>query len=324
MAENAANFTFTPQNRPSILEVIAQQSLNNTLHPAFQKIALFLSTNVPYKFGWLNKYFEETFAILNGLLQYHYLTYYDASFSENFYGLKRLTSSNETLNKKHRELSLIFLVGLPYFKRKLEEKITVIRIEQAEGALKSDLESIMKKFLLFTHSTFEFVWGVFLIHNYIKYMAQSTEYQTPIYQLIDTKLVYDRNVEDQSGFWTSLFKGSLSLSQINFGIIRNGISTTLEVGAFFLQFLQVWNSQKSNYNMTDLPNVPAPMLDNKAKKYEGKCPLCLKSWTIPTVLQVSGYIFCFRCILRHLNEHQKCPVTSLPAKPLDIVRLYIN
>ncbi|XP_056648083.1 peroxisome assembly protein 12 isoform X2 [Diorhabda sublineata] len=291
MAENAANFTFTLQNRPSILEVIAQQSLNNTLHPAFQKIALFLSTNVPYKFGWLNKYFEETFAILNGLLQYHYLTYY---------------------------------VGIPYFKRKLEEKITVIRIEQAEGALKSDFESIMKKFLLFTHSTFEFVWGVFLIHNYIKYMAQSTEYQTPIYQLIDTKLVYDRNVEDQSGFWTSLFKGSLSLSQINFGIIRNGISTTLEVGAFFLQFLQVWNSQKSNYNMTDLPNVPAPMLDNKAKKYEGKCPLCLKSWTIPTVLQVSGYIFCFRCILRHLNEHQKCPVTSLPAKPLDIVRLYIN
>lgn len=37
MAENAANFTRTYQVKPSILEVIAQKSLNDTLYPAFEK-----------------------------------------------------------------------------------------------------------------------------------------------------------------------------------------------------------------------------------------------------------------------------------------------
>lgn len=40
MAEHAANFTSTYQNKPSLFEVIAQKSLHDTLHPALQKIAL--------------------------------------------------------------------------------------------------------------------------------------------------------------------------------------------------------------------------------------------------------------------------------------------
>lgn len=35
-----AHFTATLQNRPSIFEVIAQKSLNDTLHPAVQKLSL--------------------------------------------------------------------------------------------------------------------------------------------------------------------------------------------------------------------------------------------------------------------------------------------
>lgn len=38
MAENAAHFSFTSQEKPSIFEVIAQNSLNTTLQPAFQRI----------------------------------------------------------------------------------------------------------------------------------------------------------------------------------------------------------------------------------------------------------------------------------------------
>lgn len=37
MAENAANFTRILDVKPSILEVIAQQSLNDTLYPAFER-----------------------------------------------------------------------------------------------------------------------------------------------------------------------------------------------------------------------------------------------------------------------------------------------
>ncbi|KAG5881702.1 hypothetical protein JTB14_006561 [Gonioctena quinquepunctata] len=81
---------------------------------------------------------------------------------------------------------------------------------------------------------------------------------------------------------------------------------------------------KREFLRNDEKNENAKELDNKARTYQGKCPICLKVWVIPTVLQVSGYIFCFRCILRFLNDYQKCPVTNLPARPLDIVRLYNN
>lgn len=51
MAENAANFTFTFQNKPSIFEVIAQKSLHDTLHPALQKIALVIHENPDNNFN---------------------------------------------------------------------------------------------------------------------------------------------------------------------------------------------------------------------------------------------------------------------------------
>lgn len=37
MAENAANFTKIYHIKPSILEVIAHKSLNDTLYPAFER-----------------------------------------------------------------------------------------------------------------------------------------------------------------------------------------------------------------------------------------------------------------------------------------------
>ncbi|CAG9818722.1 unnamed protein product [Phaedon cochleariae] len=323
MAENAANFTSTFQNRPSIFEVIAQKSLNDTVYPALQKVALVLATNLPQKFSWLNNYFDETFLVLNGCLQYYYLSYHDASFAENFYGLKRVTNDG-TLTKKNREISLIFLIIIPYLKRKLEEKIALIRIEEAECNLSNSLEGRLKKSLLYSYSTLELVWGLLSIQNYVRYMAKSTEYPTPIFKLINMQLAYNTELLDEPGFWTALSKGDLSWSQLSFGLIRNAVATSLQVGAFFLQFLQTWNAQKSNHNMTDLPNIKSPLIDTKSVAYREKCPLCLKPWIIPTVLQVSGYIFCFRCILRFLNENQRCPVTNLPAKPLDIVRLYIG
>ncbi|KAJ8980407.1 hypothetical protein NQ317_009402 [Molorchus minor] len=308
MAENAANFTFTYQNRPSIFEIIAQKSLNDTLHPALQKIALFLASNLPEKFSWLNKYYEEAFLM--------------PLFSENFYGLKRVVSNRESLTQHHKELSLIFLVVLPYFKRKLEEKIAVIRIESAEGYLR--LEGRLKKFILLSHSTFELAWGLITLNNYLKYMSNKTEFQTLVLKQVDVKLSYAVDQQEASSFWSALFKGNLSLSEMSFGFVKNAVTGFLEVTAFFLQFLQTWNAQRADFIMTELPTVPPPAMDNKAKTYQGKCPICLRPWIIPTVLPVSGYIFCFRCILRCLSENQRCPVTNLPAKPLDVVRLYLN
>lgn len=40
MAESAAHFTATLEAKPSVFEIIAQNSLNSVLHPALQRVAL--------------------------------------------------------------------------------------------------------------------------------------------------------------------------------------------------------------------------------------------------------------------------------------------
>lgn len=59
----------------------------------------------------------------------------DATFSENFYGLKRVLDNGNTLTSHHRRISLLFCVLLPYFKRKLDEKVALYRLENADGCL---------------------------------------------------------------------------------------------------------------------------------------------------------------------------------------------
>lgn len=172
MAIQAAHFTSTLQIKPSIFEIIAQNSLNDTLSPAAQKLFTVnlpkfdravnnnrafkvLATNFPSKFGWLCDNHDEIFFVLNGILQSHYITRYGnvfinfscplvkvnflgASFAENFYGLQRIPiDANKTLSNFDRSLSLITLLVFPYLRRKLEDRIAVYRLEKAESRLQN-------------------------------------------------------------------------------------------------------------------------------------------------------------------------------------------
>lgn len=64
------------QNRPSIFELIAADSLNSTFQPAIQRLFNFIIEKNPEKYGWLHKYFEEFYLVLNGILQVYYLKFY--------------------------------------------------------------------------------------------------------------------------------------------------------------------------------------------------------------------------------------------------------
>ncbi|XP_060533168.1 peroxisome assembly protein 12 isoform X2 [Cylas formicarius] len=323
MAESAANFTRTFQSKPSVFEIAAQKSLSETLHPGLRRVALFLSTNFPRKFRFLNDYFDETFFALHGLLELYYLRYYDASFSENFYGLKRVASNGSELTKHDREISLIVLVALPYFKRKIDEKIQLYKIENAEGSLRKDLEGRLKKIALYSYSALEVIRGFATVNNYLRYMSNKTESQLLILKVLKLKLAYSYEPPSPS-FWGAFFRGQLWSSDLSWNVIRNGVTSVFELAAFFLQFLNTWNAHHPNYNWTDLPKVEAPPAHVKAGAYRDRCPICLGKWLNPTVLPISGYVFCFRCIIRHLNETPECPVTRFPARPLDVARLYPN
>lgn len=61
-----------------------------------------------------------------------------ASFSEHFYGLKRISAvklNTQTIAFQEKKLCFILLVILPYLKIKIEEKLTQYRFELADGVL---------------------------------------------------------------------------------------------------------------------------------------------------------------------------------------------
>lgn len=89
--------------------------------------------------------------------------------------------------------------------------------------------------------------------NYLQYMSNKTDAQLPILQLIKIQLVYSNELE-QRNFWSALFNGELSFGDF----VKNAMGAVLEIAAFFVQFLQVWNAERSNYNLSALPVVTPP------------------------------------------------------------------
>ena len=128
--------------QPSVFEILAQQGLTDTLQPAALKLLTALSQSlVESNFGDIGtfgeKYKDEILLLLNGLLQLHYLKVYNASFTEQFYGLERLSRhSDNDENKKN--LSWLELVVAPYLKRKLNLFFEKCREDLADGIKSSD------------------------------------------------------------------------------------------------------------------------------------------------------------------------------------------
>ncbi|KZT54524.1 hypothetical protein CALCODRAFT_551238 [Calocera cornea HHB12733] len=136
--------------RPSLFELLAQEQLRDLLQPAVKYVLAFFAQRHPrYLLRIVNRH-EEFYALLMLVIERHYLRTTGASFSENFYGLKRrrrpffeteratiatgAPGEHEKLTPRDRLLSLLFLVGVPYLRAKAEDLY-----EQLGGGLDPEL-----------------------------------------------------------------------------------------------------------------------------------------------------------------------------------------
>ncbi|KAG8377418.1 hypothetical protein BUALT_Bualt08G0030900 [Buddleja alternifolia] len=52
------------------------------------------------------------------------------------------------------------------------------------------------------------------------------------------------------------------------------------------------------------------------------CSLCSQKRVNPSVLAVSGFVFCYTCIFKYVSQYKRCPVTLMPAAVDQIRRLF--
>ncbi|NXD82870.1 PEX12 protein, partial [Halcyon senegalensis] len=352
MAELGAHLTAASagDDRPSIFEAVAQDSLMAAVKPALQHLVKVLAESQPGRCGFLWHRFDEVYLLLDLLLQQHCLAGCSASFAENFYSLKRIPTggcrrqplATAGLPKRQHWKSLLLLVLVPYLKGKLEKLVSRLR-EEDEYSIhppSSSWKRFYRAFLAaypFVNMTWE---GWFLIQQ-LCYILGKAQHHSPMLRLAGVRLVRltaedVQALEKRSAGATSCQTQSLktqvqSAVRKALGGIAFSLSTGLSVGMFFLQFLDWWYSsenQETIKSLTALPTPPPPVHLNHGTapallpKLKTVCPLCRKVRVNATALATSGFVFCYRCVYTYVKSHQRCPVTGYATELQHLVKLY--
>lgn len=189
-------------------------------------------------------------------------------------------------------------------KEKLQEEVTT--------------DDKLQLLALYSYRTARAAFEFAQILKYVSYLSGHSS--THSIQLMVSQMGLMHSQIDENPFrWADIFSGQIKISTV----LSTLMLRSLEFGGFFLQFIQWWqNDSSSQKSITQLPTPDAPKLDENANKYQNTCPICFQSFVLPTVLSISGYVFCYKCITKHLKKRQHCPVTNFPATIDDLIRIY--
>ncbi|KAJ6422727.1 PEROXISOME BIOGENESIS PROTEIN 12 [Salix koriyanagi] len=106
--------------------------------------------------------------------------------------------------------------------------------------------------------------------------------------------------------------------------------TGLIAAVFFFKMMEWWyqSAEERMSAPTVYPPPPPPPAPKVAK--EGIplppdrtiCPLCSQKRANPSIVTISGFVFCYACIFKYVSQYNRCPVTLMPANVDQIRRLF--
>ncbi|KAG7382491.1 ubiquitin-protein ligase peroxin 12 [Phytophthora pseudosyringae] len=196
----------------------------------------------------------------------------------------------------------------------------------------------------FAHFAYE---GSFFLYQWL-YLFGDTPYFSPFLRLMKTVLVRV-TADDESVFRQNETTHREKLMEKLGGpglfdrIRRLALRTTwatldhsyvlLMLGIAGYKFVEWMYSEegvaaKLRLTGTDAPIPPPPL----PPQFSGQaltlattdpslCPLCKKKRVNPAMAP-SGYVFCYPCIYRHVEQYGQCPVTQMKCEPAAIVKIY--
>uniref|UniRef100_A0A8D3B4M6 Peroxisome assembly protein 12 n=1 Tax=Scophthalmus maximus TaxID=52904 RepID=A0A8D3B4M6_SCOMX len=361
MAQAGAHLTSTAGNeQPSVFEVLAQESLMAALKPALRHAVKVLAESNPSRFGFLWRRFDELYLLLDLLLQNHFLSHCSASFSENFYGLKRVTAGRGLpvhlgLHGKSHWRSLLLLCLVPYLRTKLEATLAQQRDEEDFSIqLARTRTQRLYRAAVAAYPYVSSAWQAWVFCQQLLFIFGASKTHSPLLWLARVRLarLNARDIKDmelKTSNTDNLADKSLVqrawwlMSQAARGVAVS-LSTSLSLGVFFLQFLEWWYSSDNQSTLKTLASLPAPPPPLHLKEECGggesrsisaksggetqpgpggrNCPLCRRLCTNTTVLSTSGFVFCYRCIYMYVKANHRCPVTGYPTELQHLIKIY--
>lgn len=200
---------------PSFFELAAQSQLSELIKPAVRYVVAVLAQRNPRYLLRIVNWFDEVYALLMTAVESHYLRVWGSSFSENFYGLRRrkrpgLSRSSvtratslsiaktESLGKREIRLSLLFLVGLPYLRAKLDDiwerngggltntanlfgddRTSAPSFQDSSQPLMKRLETTLMQVFKTAYPYFKTLYQFWLLTYNVRYLFDKTPYWRP-------------------------------------------------------------------------------------------------------------------------------------------------
>ena len=148
---------------------------------------------------------------------------------------------------------------------------------------------------------------------------------------MDAKLRASQELLAQSAANTGLIATLRRLLLSSPRYLLDSLKVLLPMSIFFVKVLEWWYSPSSparsilahsSHSRSSASNPPIPPprllaphprgLPVSSTKY-GMCPICTGPIENATALP-SGYVFCYRCVYKEVEEKGRCPVTLTPAR----------
>lgn len=211
------------------------------------------------------------------------------TLSEIFYGLTRTHSTTNKLNRIDKFVTFVCIVILPYVAAKLEaiRQKTKEELESTNPWQQKTMGMRGRKLAIQLITYSKAAHDTLQLFQFIAYMADMSKSHSLVNRMIRQQLNYLPPDATVTWTWTDMLSGKFKSAAVLSGIVFR----TLELSAFFLQFLQWWQNETSFSSFINLPTPEPPSQDAFSQsRYRGICPICLQSWQIPTVNRISGLV----------------------------------
>jgi len=257
-----------------------------------------------------------------------------SSLVESFYGMKRSritvgeNSTMRSLSKKDRTRAAILLALLPYLKIKFARTYGRMHFRNMQHLLE---ESPWKRKVqqMFVHV---YPWihliqgGTSLYYKWMYLLGKTIHFSPSLHALGMVVRRPNKSDMDQVQPHMTHTESKNSFKSTNQSKVSSGERLAAAIGVLFLvRALMSWLSEERMHaigsgNYANCP-PPSPPGQSTSEAKDRKCPICRNEIVNPAVAS-SGYVFCFKCIILHLREHKRCPVTKVACDESEVVRLF--